>query len=126
MSIWDELMGRLKQTGDAIKTEATKRAAQATIDQLKDRVSSAADGLLDGMEEDLEKARAAREGRTAYTPSSEDPVADRIISQDRDNQSARTAPAKPTFAEQKAARRARAEAELAALKARLGKKDGDT
>lgn len=120
MSIWDDLMGRLKQTGDAIKTEATRRAAQATIDQLKDRVSSAADGLLDGMEEDLDKARAAREGRTTFSPSAEDPVADRIIAQER----ARSAP--PRFAEQKAARRAKAEAELAALKARLGQPDDDT
>jgi len=126
MSIWDDLMGRIKQTGDTIKAEAGKRAAQATIDQLKSRVASAADGVLDGMEEDLEKARAAREGRPATGPSAEDPIADRIIAQEREALSGSTPSApRPSFAEQKADRRARAAAELAAIKARLGKSDDD-
>ena len=116
MSIWDELMGRLKQTGDTIKTEAAKRATQATIDQLKARVTAAADGVLDGMEEDLEKARASREGRTTYTPSSEDPVADQIIAQ-------ADQPRPPTMAEQRAERRSRAAAELDAIKRRMGKSE---
>jgi hypothetical protein len=121
MSIWDELMGRLKQTGDTIKTEAAKRATQATIDQLKARVTAAADGVLDGMEEDLEKARASREGRTTHTPSSEDPVADQIISQA--DQPRADAERPPTMAEQRAERRSRAAAELDAIKRRMGKSE---
>lgn len=121
MSIWDELMGRLKQTGDTIKTEAAKRATQTTIDQLKARVSAAADGLLDGMEADLEKARVAREGRTTYTPSGEDPVADEIIAQS--GQQSAPAERGPTPAEQRAERRARAAAELEAIKRRLGQSE---
>ena len=84
-------------------------------------MSAAADGVLDGMEEDLEKARAAREGRTTYTPSGEDPVADQIIAQAE--QQTTPTERQPTLAEQRAERRARAAAELEAIKRRMGQSE---
>jgi hypothetical protein len=105
MSIWDDLMGRFKQTSDTVKTEAARRAARATVDQVTSRIAAAADGVLGGLEDDLEAARAARGEPAAPADADAEPA--------------------PSFAEQKAARRARAAEELAALKARMGKTEDD-
>ena len=138
MGIWDDLLGRLRQTSEAAKKEATRRATQAAVDQVKKRVSDAADDFLGAAEKELEEAEAARKGRTTYTPSAESSTADDIIQraqQAEDTWKQRQRPAEPeaapapapapklTHAEQKAARRSRAEAELEALKRRLGRED---
>ena len=142
MGIWDDLLGRLRQTSEAAKKEATRRATQAAVDQVKKRVSDAADDFLGAAEKELEEAEAARKGRTTYAPSPESSTADDIIQraqQAEDTWKQRQRPAHPTpepeaaptpppapkltHAEQKAARRSRAEAELEALKRRLGRED---
>ena len=62
MGFWDELWGRVQQTSDAAKEEATKRAAAAAVDRLKKQVESAADEALSSAERELAEAQQAREG----------------------------------------------------------------
>ena len=125
MSLWDELKKRFLKTGTAIQKEAGRQAMNAAVAQVKEGVQSAADGFLDGLESDLAAAEQKREGRQSFTPSSEDPIADQIITQYQtaDQQGEGAEPSSPSAApsamEQRAARRARAEAELAALKRRM-------
>ncbi|MEL6341977.1 MAG: hypothetical protein AAFV53_02515 [Myxococcota bacterium] len=134
MSLWNDLMNRLRKTGEAAKQEATRRAttaaAQATVDQVKQRISAAADSFLDSAEAELQDAQAAREGRPAYTPSESTSGADALIARAAELDAAHKArrPANinraPSFTEQKAARKAKAQAELERLKQQL-RGDGD-
>ena len=124
MGFWDELWGRIQQTTDAAKEEATKRAAAAAVDRLKKQVESAADDALSAAEKELAEAQQAREGRTEYKPTADRSSADSIIasseamlSANRRGQPA-AAPA-TSYAEKRKARQDAARAELEALKAKL-------
>ena len=124
MGFWDELWGRVQQTSDAAKEEATKRAAAAAVDRLKKQVESAADEALSSAERELAEAQQAREGRTEYKPTEDRSTADSIIASSEAMLAAnrRGQPAaapKTSYAEQRQARQDAAKAELEALKAKL-------
>jgi arginine utilization protein RocB len=124
MGFWDDLWGRIQQTTDAAKEEATKRAASAAVDRLKRQVESAADEALSSAEKELEEAQRAREGRPEYRPSADASDADSIIASSEAMLAARrrgepAAAPSSTYAEQRQARQDRARAELEALKAKL-------
>ncbi len=124
MGFWDDLWGRIQQTSDAAKEEATKRAAAAAVDRLKRQVESAADEALSAAEQELAEAQGAREGRTEYRPSADGTTADSIIASSEAMLSARrrgepTAAPTTSYAEQRKARQEKARAELEALKAKL-------
>jgi len=124
MGFWDDLWGRVQQTSDAAKKEATKRAAAAAVDRLKRQVESAADEALSAAEKELAEAQGAREGRPEYKPPADSTSADSIIAASEAMLSARrrgepAAAPITSYAEQRRARQEKARAELEMLKAKL-------
>lgn len=124
MGFWDELWGRIQQSSDVAKEEATKRAAAAAVGRLKKQVESAADEALSSAERELAEAQQAREGRPEYKPTADGSSADSIIASSAAMLAAsrRGQPApEPTrsYTEQRKARQDAAKAELEALKEKL-------
>lgn len=69
MGLWDQLKDMLRRSEEEATKQAARAAASAAVDAAKDRVGQMADEALGAAEQELEAARARREGRTEYRPS---------------------------------------------------------
>ena len=144
MGLWDDLNKLLRRGRKKATEEAAKAAAREAVDVVKDKVEEAGKGFLEFAETELETARKSREGRVEVRPSG-DTAAEIAARIEASVQTAETS--KKALAERSAAtpaattatkpsakgeaaeataapsteeeRRAKAEAELARLKAEL-------
>ena len=127
MGLWDELKSALTRSRNEAAKAAAKGAADQAWQQTKNAVDAAGGRFVGSLEEDLENAQEAREGRKDVRPASDD--ADAIAA--RIEAAARTAgergaddvseevTAPPTAADKEA----KARAELERLKKELLGKD---
>jgi len=74
MGIMDELVMRLKETAEALKSAARRQMARRAGDTVKSQVEDAADDFLDAVEASLDEAQKTRQERTVYSPSRSDIV----------------------------------------------------
>jgi len=116
MGLWDDLNKLLRRGRKKATEEAAKAAAREAVDVVKDKVEEAGKGFLEFAETELETARKAREGRVEVRPSG-DAAADIAAQIEASARTAETS--KKVLPSTEEERRAKAEAELARLKAEL-------
>ena len=120
MGIFDDLLDAFGKAGKKARDEAGKAAARAAADQAKRRMEGALDGLVGDAEAELEKARAEHDAKDKLdlpVGEVETPGWARQAAEDAAPVEEAAPPSRPSAQD----REAKARAELAALKAKLGK-----